>query len=67
MTERENSMIDDSEQWPLRDVLQKLAEAASILLDEYDYDGDGWEEIATCRERAAEILKDDVDTSGGIG
>lgn len=42
--------------WPLRDVIEKLTEAATILLDEKDYDGHGWELIAGCRDRAREIL-----------
>lgn len=31
--------------WPLKDVLNKLIEAAGILLDKKNYDGHGWEEI----------------------
>lgn len=44
------------EPWPLRDILAKLVEAADILLDDKDYDGHGWEEIAGCRDRAKAIL-----------
>lgn len=41
---------------PLLDILAKLVEAADILLNDHDYDGHGWEEIAGCRDRAKAIL-----------
>jgi hypothetical protein len=44
------------EPWPMRDILAKLSEAADILLNERAYDGHGWEEIATCRDRAKIVL-----------
>jgi hypothetical protein len=40
--------------WPVADVLDKLAEAADILLDRKDYDGHGWELIHTARAKARE-------------
>jgi hypothetical protein len=42
--------------WTTRDVLEKLADAANILLERCSYDGHGWEEIAECREIALKIL-----------
>lgn len=38
--------------WPARDIVRKLVEAADILLDVYDYDGDGWEQIHLARSEA---------------
>lgn len=56
------------EPWPLRDILAKLVEAADILLDEKDYDGHGWEQIAGCRDRAKAILATQNDGfSGSLG
>lgn len=42
--------------WPLRDVLSKLIEAASILLDDKSYDGHGYELIGAARAAARETL-----------
>lgn len=45
------------EAWPMKDMINKLLEAADILLDDYGYTGDRWEEIAGCRERVREVMK----------
>ncbi len=42
----------DEAPWPLRDVVQKLVEAANILLDDKGYDGHGHEGIAIARDEA---------------
>ncbi len=42
--------------WPLRDSLLKLIEAAEILLNEKNYDGDGWEQIQHAAEAAKKAL-----------
>lgn len=39
-------------EWPARDIVRKLIEAADLLLDHCDYDGDGWEEIHLARSLA---------------
>ena len=39
-------------EWPARDVVLKLVEAADLLLDHCDYDGDGWEQIHLARSLA---------------
>ena len=44
--------LEIDQPWPVADVLEKLAEAADILLHEYNYDGTGWEIISGCVERA---------------
>ena len=41
----------------MRDVLGKLVEAASVLLDDKDYDGHGWELIYEAREQARAWLR----------
>jgi len=46
----------DADAWPPRDVVAKLVDAATILLDDHDYDGHGYEEIAECRKRAVKFL-----------
>lgn len=38
--------------WPLKDVLQKLVDAAEILLHKKSYDGHGYEEIEMCVKQA---------------
>ena len=38
--------------WPLPDVVRKLADAADILLNQYDYDGHGYEQIEECVKQA---------------
>ena len=43
--------------WPLKDVLSKLVEAANILLKDHDYDGHGWEQIQSARDRAISIIE----------
>ena len=43
--------------WGVLASLKKLAEAASILLKDKDYDGDGWELIQHAMESAQEIVK----------
>ena len=43
--------------WPARDVVDKLAEAASILLVDKDYDGHGWELIDTAMKVAQAWLR----------
>jgi len=40
----------ENQPWPLPDVVAKLCEAAHILLDQHDYDGDGWEAIKHAME-----------------
>ena len=44
--------------WPARDVVDKLAEAASILLVDKDYDGHGWELIGTALKVAQAWLRE---------
>ncbi len=46
----------DESPWPLCEVLDKLCEAADILLSEKNYDGHGWELIAAARLEAIEFL-----------
>ena len=48
--------------WPARDIVSKLVEAADLLLDHCDYDGDGWEAIHTARAHAREWLIPTVPT-----
>ena len=43
--------------WPLKDVLNKLVEAADILLNDRSYDGHGYEQINAARDKAVEIIK----------
>lgn len=43
--------------WPPRDVVTKLVEATTILLDRYDYDGHGYEVIHAAREQAIKFLR----------
>ena len=54
----DNKIIDALElnqAWSIIYVLEKMIEAATILLDKKDYDGHGWEEIHHARQRAREI------------
>ena len=44
--------------WPARDIVDKLAEAASILLVDKDYDGHGWELIDTAMKVAQAWLRE---------
>lgn len=48
------SAVDSREvdAWPVRDVLTKLAAAADVLFERYNYDGDGYEQIAAARDAA---------------
>lgn len=48
--------------WPARDIVAKLVEAADLILDHCDYDGDGWEAIHTARAHAREWLIPTVPT-----
>lgn len=50
--------VDKQQTWPLRDVLSKLTDAAETLLNQYTYDGHGYEEINACIVRAKAILSD---------
>ena len=43
--------------WPLEDVINKLIEAANILLNDKSYDGHGYEQIMAARDEATKILK----------
>lgn len=52
-------MNDQENAWPARDVLIKLVEAADLLLDHCNYDGDGHEEIGAARAAAREHLVKD--------
>lgn len=45
--------------WPARSVVDKLAEATSILLIDKDYDGHGWELIKYALDVAQAWLRDD--------
>jgi hypothetical protein len=47
--------LDMDQCWPTKDVLDKLIEAAEILLHRHDYDGHGWELIANAVDRGKEI------------
>ncbi len=47
--------LDMDKCWPTKDVLDKLIEAAEILLHKHDYDGHGWELIAHAVDRGKEI------------
>jgi hypothetical protein len=47
--------LDMDQCWPTKDVLDKLIEAAEILLHKHDYDGHGWELIAHAVDRGKEI------------
>lgn len=40
-----NVALGNDTQWPLTLLLDKLCEAADLLLHHCDYDGDGWEKI----------------------
>jgi hypothetical protein len=54
----ELGMLQDAERsWDLSSVLEKLVDAASILLDDQKYDGHEHEEIAIARDQGREILK----------
>ena len=50
-------MKTESNEWPSQDVLRKLIEAAEILLHRMDYDGDEYEDISHCAERAKQHLQ----------
>jgi len=43
--------------WPLRDVLKRLAEAATHLLREHDCDAHGYEEVGGARDQALLIVE----------
>jgi hypothetical protein len=51
--------------WPLRDVLEKLADAANHLLGEHDCDCHGHEEIAQARDAARRIMAQMTTASAG--
>jgi len=46
----------DGKAWPTKDVLEKLIEAAELLLHRHDYDGHRYEEIAEAVELAKRIV-----------
>ena len=52
VTRRLRAAFAFGEPWPITEVLEKLAEAAEILLKDKDYDGHGWELIQGCVPRA---------------
>lgn len=52
----EIDLLDLHNPWSLKDSLQKLVEAANILLHQKNYDGHGWEEISHCVTRGEEII-----------
>lgn len=52
----EYKLLDLTNPWPLKDVLNKLIEATEILLHQKNYDGHGWEEISHCVQRGKEII-----------
>lgn len=47
----------DESAWPLKCIVEKLIEAADILLDEKDYDGHGHELISFARNEARNWLR----------
>ena len=49
--------LDGDRAWDTISVLEKLVEAADILLHKKDYDGHGWEEIELCYKLGLEILQ----------
>lgn len=49
--------LDGDNAWDTFSVLEKLVEAADILLHKKDYDGHGWEEIEICYKRGKELLQ----------
>ena len=44
------------EPWTTRDILSRLADAADLLLNQFNYTGDRWEEIEGCMNRARQLL-----------
>ena len=42
--------------WPPRDVVEKLCQAADMLLNDYNYDGHGHEEMSIAVERGWEWI-----------
>lgn len=45
-----------NEPWPVTAVLEKLVFAADFLLSQYNYDGQGWEDISHCTDVASEMI-----------
>ena len=43
--------------WPIRDSILKLIEAANILLNDCNYDGDGYEQIVCARDAALNYVE----------
>lgn len=57
--ERPALLFDDrTEEWPLRDILLRLAEFADDRLTRKDYDGHGHEALRICVDRVRAILKE---------
>lgn len=50
------AMEDTEHPWPSRDVLGKLVEAAETLMNQYSYDGHGYEQITEAVKRAKEMI-----------
>ncbi|MCD6381737.1 MAG: hypothetical protein J7L43_02045 [Candidatus Aenigmarchaeota archaeon] len=46
------------EPWSLIDITKKLLDAADILLHDYDYDGDCWEQIQTAWELGKKAVEE---------
>jgi len=44
--------------WPIWSILERLCDAADILLDDKDYDGHGWELLHEARERGRQRIDD---------
>ncbi|HYH14001.1 MAG TPA: hypothetical protein VD794_02205 [Flavisolibacter sp.] len=45
------------EAWPITDVLQKLVESTNYLLDVYNYDRVGWEEVSYCTKLGVQYIE----------
>jgi hypothetical protein len=53
-SEKKKICLSTNTAWPPHDIVVKLIEAADILLNKMDYDGDDWELIHEARDRAKE-------------
>lgn len=47
-----------SNAWDIKSILMKLINASEILMHDKNYDGLGWEEVATCVNEGKKLLLD---------
>ena len=56
----------EDQAWTLNDIIKKLCEATTILLNEKNYDGHGYEEMQLCLNLAQKHLADRASEVGGV-